>query len=370
MKAAFWLAWQELRRRKVRFLISVVMVAMAVSLCVATELISISREAAIAAKIDNMGPAIRLVPAGITASDLAQFELGGKSFDHDTVPELRKSLSKWIRALEGRALLKYEIEGVETPIVGVIPEEVVSPFKVLSKLEDANVAIGIYLADRLGKKVGDSINFRGHDLRISSILPETGNVDDISIFMNLNQLKTITNSSGLVNEVRIFLKAGTPSEEVANYLKSNFPGLNVIVSSRGDVAEHEIGDNLEKYRWVFYLITAVIIAASIIVSSLLNVSERKLEVSTLVVIGAPSTTVLMTLVMRAGIIGIAGALVGYMLGASIMLIQDFSTAINYVFAWNLFFVVVIGTGVISMFSAGPASILAVHQDHIKGIQEQ
>ena len=69
MRPVAWLAVRELTVARSRAVIACATVAAAVALGVATESISRARESAIARQIDQIGPPLRIIPEGTTASN-------------------------------------------------------------------------------------------------------------------------------------------------------------------------------------------------------------------------------------------------------------------------------------------------------------
>ncbi len=385
MKPAFWLAWRELASRKSAFAIGIGMVGVAVALCAATELISRAKEAAVAAEIDHMGPALRLIPAGRTARDLARFELGSAQaaqavgFTSNDVRRLRRELSRWIRAVEGRLLLRAPVgvasdprvgrEGRTVSVIGIDPKRMISPFDVLERLGDDKAVLGAALADRLHKGAGSEIAIKGKRFRIAAVLPETASADDLALYLSLRPLQNLFDLSDVVNEIRVFPAPGAPVERIASYVSAKHPEINVINTYRGTIAEGEMNRNLRGHRRVLYLVTGAIIALCILVWSYLNAGERRLEMATVVAVGGTSMTVLSMLVMRAAIVAFLGALAGYVAGAMISLAQDFESALSVVLSWQLLVAMSAGAVALSISGALIASMFSAFREHVTVLQE-
>ncbi len=369
MKPTFWLAWRELMSRKTAFATGLAMVGVAVSLCAGTELVARSREAAIAADIDQIGPALRLIPAGKTVSDLARFELGTITFHERDASKLRAELSRWVRAVEGRLLLKVPVEGRMVSAIGIDPKRVLSPFDALTRLHDEDIAFGSGLAQKLGKSEGDQIVIKGMPFRVSTVLTETASADDLALYMSLGTMQALFQRAGSINEMRVYPLPGAPVERIASYLSANHKGINVLKTFRGEIAEGGMNQSLLQHRRVLYVITATVIAFCILVWSYLNAGERRLEMATVVAVGGTPVTVLSMLVVRAAIVGLLGAFAGYAVGATMSLVQDFSSAVTVVFAWRLLLVISVGTVILSVFGAMIASTFFAFRKHVTVLQE-
>ena len=369
MKATFWLARRELSNRTFSFITAVALIAVATALCSATELLSRAREASVGAQIDRMGPALRLIPHGQTYLDLVRFEMNGHFFPENSIRQIREELHSLVRAVEGRLLRKEYIEGVETHIIGFDPDSMVSHAKVLAQLDETQVALGTGLAQKLGRKRGDRIQLKGSEFRVAAILPERGDTEDFALFLPLGRLQSISRVFDVINEVRVFPRSGGALQDIGKYLESNHPEIHVINTYRGEAAEEDVGDSLKRHQWVIYLITAIFTALCVSVWSYLNASERQLEISTIVAIGGTRVTVLVTLLIRAVLVGALGTLLGYAAGTSIALAQDINFAQNVVWSWTLFLAMLGGVVSLSIMGALPAAILSAFRQPVRVLQE-
>ncbi len=369
MKVPLWLAWRELVSRRFALVTAVAMVCTAVAFCTAIELVSRAREEAVATQIDHIGPALRLIPAGRTASDLARFELGADFFSLRDVERVRTGLSSRARGIERRLLLKLPLDGRAVPAIGVDPGRVITPFDALRRLRDGEIVLGNELAHRLKKKANDGISIKGSRFRVAAVLPETASAEDTALFLPLRTLQNLSDLPEAANEIRVFPAAGSGVDSAVAYLESEHPKVKVINTYRGETAEHDMGHSLYQHRRVLYLITASIVAMCIFIWSYLNVAERRLEVATVMAIGGTWMTVLCTIVLRAVVVSFMGALAGYAVGASIALVQDFESSFGVAFSSELLFVMTGGAVALSILGAFPASMVSAFKKHVMVLQE-
>lgn len=369
MKAALWLTWRELTNRKLSFTIGVVMIALAVALLVATELVSRARESAVMAKVDNIGPAFRLIPAGFNSTDLAKFEIGMNLISKSSIESLEQQLAPWIRVMKKRLLLKEDLGDLIIPVMGVEKSETVSFPDAPYGSSENDIDLGVLLAKRLGKSPDDKLQLMGNSFNIAHILPVTGSEEDIAAFLPLGRLQTLVGIPDAVNEVQLFPKSGVELDGVEALLKSNYPEVRVIRSDRGNVAEHEVSDSLRQYRWILYVSIAVVVAFCLFIWSYLNAKERWRELALLVSVGGTGITLCVILMQRAAIIGLLGSLCGYAVGSLFALLQDFSNASELVYSWKLLLTVVGGSIGISVVAAAPMSVISMCREHVKELQE-
>lgn len=369
MKPALWLARREFTSRRFGGVVAVAVISIAVAFCAGIELLSRAKEAAIAAQIDQIGPALRIIPYGKTARDLARFELASAPFDSAVLRQLRRELGGSAASIEGRLLLRLPLGGRSTPVVGLAPNEVVSPFEQLQRLEADEIALGAELGSELGASTGDVLTVQGTPLRVIAVLPTTASPDDSALFLHRERLQALFGNPEALNELRIFPAPGADLDKMAASLKAHHPEMNVIETHRGETAEKSMNQGLRAHRHALYMTTAAVIAASLFIWSYVNANERLVEMATVVAIGGTGTTVLTILVARAVLVGFVGAVIGFAMGASIALVQDFGSAIRVMPSLDLAVVVTAGTAVLSGLGALPPAVLAGLQNHVQVLQD-
>jgi ABC-type lipoprotein release transport system permease subunit len=369
MRASLWIAWRELLDRKASFVMAVAAMALVVALCAATELVSRAREVAVSAEMDQMGPGIRLVPAGVTASDLARFNVGTRFLKAEIVAQLGRDLTHWIRATEVRLLLVQEVRGLRTALVGVEPRTVVTHADLLRNLGNGQIVIGIQLADRLSLREGSMMRLRGSEFRVAAVLPSTATTDDLAVFMPLRNLQELTGVGNVVNEIRLYPLPGNSLEKARAFLKSQRPDLKVIVPDRDDAARLDIDQSLQQHRWAVYLVMAGITAFCVLIWAHLNAGERRVEMATIVAVGGSGLSIFAILALRASIVGLVGALLGYLAAAVFTLLQDYQSVVAVVFSGYFLATLVAGAVSLSVIGALPVSLASALREHVRALQE-
>jgi putative ABC transport system permease protein len=368
MRSALWLAFRELIDRKVPFAVAVVAIAAAVAICASTDLVSRSRQVAVSAELDHMGPGLRVLPAGVSTSDLSRFEMGPKYIPPQRAAELVHELSPWTRAVEGRLLMSRHVGRERTPVIGVAPDEVVSPFKALHGLEEGKAVLGAELARRLDKGKGDALRFDARELQVHGVLPSTATAEDLALFLTREELQELAGLPGMLNEIRLYPLDSDARQKSADYLELRFPYLKVVVPDRDDAVRPEAERSLGEHRWILYLLTAMIATFGVLVWAHLNASERQVEMATIVAIGGSSHTILGVLGVRAAIVALAGGILGSGIGAAIALGQDFDSARHVVWSWNLVLWPVAAI-VLSIMGALPVTLFSAKREHVHVLQQ-
>lgn len=369
MRAALWIAWRELRARGVRLFLNVSLVSMAVALCIAMELVSTARGNAVAARIDSIGPAFKVFPKGVRSIDLARYNTGKSVLPEQAVAELRSGLSQWARAVEGRLVYMDSLEGLSVPVIGVDPEELASPSEELKHLVHGHAAIGSELARMLGRGKGSSLVLGSHRLQISSVLPASGNSEDLAVFVCLPQAQQISGLTSAVNEIRIYSLPESSPERMETYLRSESGRFSVLRTSRGEVAEEEVKDSLQLYRTALYSVAALVVGMGLMIGTWLNAEERRPELASLVAVGCTDSSVSLVLILRSIIVGLLGAFAGYVIGASFAFFQDPSSVSGSVWSLRLILIALAGTTGISILATVPATVSAVYSNDVSVLQE-
>lgn len=368
MRTSLWLAWRELSARKSAFATGLIMVAVSMALCVGTTLLSRMREVAVGLQIDHIGPPIRIIPTTNTAQDLARFDLDQSSLPLG-LPQVRRMLSPWIRAVDARLNSRVAIEGTSRPVIGIDPRRVISPFAALGQLGESEVALGSHLATTIGGKVGSEISIREKRFHIAAILSETASSEDLAVFLPLDRLQDLLNRPGTVNEIRIYPASGTSFDKILSRLESDSRAFTIVNAHRGDTAESQIGNRLTLHSAALYAITALVIGLSIFIWSYLNADERKLEMATVVAIGGSNMTIVWLLTTRAALVGLVGSSIGYVLGSAAALTQDLSWGLRVALSWNLALTVLSSTVALCALGALAASLLFAFRKHATILQE-
>jgi hypothetical protein len=369
MRSALWLAVQEVIGRRLGSVMAAGMIALTIAFIAGLELLARAREAAVSAEIDWIGPALRLIPHGKTARDLARFDLVSAPFKTEDVQRLRSELKPRVANIEGRLLLKVPLGNRLIPVVGIVPDAVVSPFAELRALDADSIVIGAEAAADLGVSKGAELRLQGRSYTVGGILPQTANPEDSAIFMHVKRLQAMFGLSGALNELRVFPAPGADIDDLSVRLAARHPEMSVLDTHRGETAEHSINATLRENRNVLYLITGLIIAASVLIWSYINSNERKVEMATVAAVGATAWTVLSMVVARGALLGFAGALVGFAAGIVIALAQDFGSAIRVLPSLDLGLAVIGFATVLSAVGAAPVAAVVGFQDPVTVLQE-
>lgn len=357
-RPALWLTVRELGARRRRVALAALVVAAMATAATATELVARAREAAVAAQIDAMGPALTVAPPGVGSGRLARLELGEEVLPADVEDAVRAALGRDLRAVERRLVVHREVAGVRGPVVGV--EAGALP----------GAAGAAMVGSELARRLGDvsSVDVEGRRLRVAGALPSTGSRDDVAVVAPLAEVRAIAGLAGF-NELRLFLRAGVSPRDAEARLARTIPGAAVIRSDRGEVADGETHASLARHRGVAYAVMAAVAGLCLLVAAHLDATERRVELATLVAIGASRWTVLGALLSRSALVALAGAVAGLAGGAALAAVQDVDASAVVAGALGVALATVAAALALGVLAAAPTALLAAARDPVRDLQE-
>lgn len=306
---ALWLARRDLGSRRGRVALTAVLVAAGVALVVAAELLSRARDQAVAMRVDGIAPQLRVVPEGVSASALARLDLGGTVLPRGTAARATEILGGFARVVEEELIVEEPVSGTTVPVIGVPPERLA--------LGPGEAAPGALLAQRPGFAAPATVLVRGNPHRIGAAIAPTASAEDLALLVPLADLRAALGTPDAASGLRVFLVPGASAGDAEARLRSGLDGQNVIRVDRGAVADRELQGLLARYRVLLYAITAAVVGGCLLVALHLDARERRLELATLVAIGATPALLLRMLTLRAALVGAAGGVAGAAAGLGV-----------------------------------------------------
>jgi ABC-type antimicrobial peptide transport system permease subunit len=368
---SLWLSWQELNGRRIIFFINVILVALLIALPVSLDLVGKARKTSVGTRIDYLGPSLILVPEGILSSDLVTARLKGRTFSTSTFDTVKRDLSPYLRSAEARLTERLLIDGRDMPVTGIdFQNDYSYPF---TKYSPGNneVLLGNAAADKLQKYMGDRVSIESEMFTIAGILPTSGEIDDVSVFISLGVLQRLTQKEGRINEIRLFPESASSYEELKKYIdarratpdvrRSTFDGLNLIDAYRGDTAEKGVDSTLNNYRKALYTVAFILIAICIMISTYINLDGRKAEVSTVYTLGADKGIIFQILTLRTIWITLLGSFAGQILALAIAALQDLQVPLRLIWSAGSFIEVMLVTVFLGVLITIPFAFYSVYK---------
>ncbi len=319
-----------------------------------------------------------------------------------------------ITHLVGTLRGKTTWEGREVRVDGYLPEATQSHMRRKAPMgynvQPGTVFLGYYLGE--GRKLGETIEVSGRPFRIARILSEQGSREDSTITMHLSDAQVVLGKPGKINEilalecrcaeadlpkirkqladslpqthvVRDMWKANARSRQRAMVAKKHEA---IVARHRQDLQERRqalaatkarrerIQQNMETLAMVM---TALVVLASAIWVGLLalaNVRERIAEIGVLRALGKSSAQVASLFLGKAVLLGVTGAVVGFLLGIGVGFVLGTQTtqwlgfqplyhaADHFTFPYQTLLFALIGAPLLSAVASYLPTLSAVTQD--------
>lgn len=354
MRTGTWLALRELRARGGRAILAATLVAVAATLACGLELVARGREEAANARIDGVGPALRVVPAGVGGSELARLDLGPDLLPPATVSRIEAVLGDDLREARARLVLQRVVSGRTVPVVGArgAPPGV--------------VLLGAALAEALGHP--RNIDLGGNTWPVQRVQEATGTAEDGAVVVALSAAQTLSGREG-VNEIQVFLRAGAPPREAVSRLQAASLQGKVVPGARGAPADEEVQGALSKGRHLAQGVLALLVGLGLAVMAHLDAAERRVEVATLRAVGAGADTVWWTLVARSLAVGLVGGAAGALCGVAIVHLMDHGAAPVGAITLTTAGLAVAGSALLGALAAGPVALAMARRDPVAWLQE-
>ncbi|MBI2989353.1 MAG: ABC transporter permease [Deltaproteobacteria bacterium] len=314
MRSLFWrIFWASVSQRKGRVAVSVCAIALGTSLVVASVNLRQGIGGKLAEELKHYGANLLLLPADGTGLFLKEKELGSLAGQGG----------------EGR-LLEYapflhqivKIRGKDAVLVGTRFAAVkkVSPWWQVEgdwpEEKDA-VLVGSNLASKLGLRPQARISVAYKASRASFTVAgvlSTGGAEEHQIFVDLESSQVLTGRDGLLSAVLVRSRVEKGLDGTAAFLRRAWPGAEVRTLWQVARAEDAL---LSRVEILLTLVSLIILFASgvAVFATMSTVAlERKIEIALMRALGAEERRVALIFACEAFTIGLAGGLVGSVLG--------------------------------------------------------
>jgi ABC-type lipoprotein release transport system permease subunit len=188
------------------------------------------------------------------------------------------------------------------------------------------VLLGQALTDKLGLKVGDSINLSVNTsngdiaeqtFTIRGIYSTgTNGFDSVTVFMPLAKAQTITQTENHASTIFVLLKNAAEAGSVAAALQSS--QYQVLTWNQMDELILQTEQLSNSYMVIFYLIVLGITATVIVNTLIMAVFERTREIGILSAIGMKSGRILAMFLAESALLAVGGVIMGLALGGIVV----------------------------------------------------
>jgi putative ABC transport system permease protein len=350
------LVWREIFERKNQLATSFLAIVLGITAIVAIKNVTFYSEKAVAKELDALGANILILPKSASVQDYYSADTQGDEFPEEYVNRLTNSGLQGLDNLSPKLSVPAEVAGRRVTLTGILPKnefqakgawqgagifarpvgcgavvdvpgKTAAPAKetlvrkrVIETLGDSDALVGADVAAALKLKEGDSLQVLGKSFTVSAVLPATGTVDDSRVFASLHTVQSLAGKGSMLNAIEIVGCCQEISKGLVQKINTLLPEAKVVTVTQ--VVDTQIRTNrmMANLSMVFLAIIVLVGGTSIANYMYANVFERRREIGTLMALGAGSKVVLRMFLLKALLLGVAGGLVGFLLGTVVAVV--------------------------------------------------
>ncbi len=343
------LVLKEMFQRNSQLISSLTAITLGIAVIVGIKNISVFSEKAVSRELDALGTNVLILPKSATVQDYYSADFQDEEIPEDYVNVLVNSDIQGIDNLSPKLSIPIEIGAYKTILTGILPKnefkskavwqgtlgifskpegcgEVTDILnlnnskknlvrkRVIEDLDSHAILVGADIADFLKIKEGDSLQILGTSFNVEAILPMTGTVDDNRIFAHLHTVQNLGEKTARLNVIEIVGCCSEISKGLIQKLNKLLPDAKVVTITQ--IVQTQLNTNkmMNKLSLIMLVMIIIIGGASIANYMFANVYERRREIGILTAMGAKTGWITKVFLLKSLFIGIAGGLIGYVLG--------------------------------------------------------
>ena len=318
---------KEIIHRKGNFLLSLLAVVVAMALFISFFTASKASERETARLMLSMGYNLHIIPNGTDTSEFLLTGLTDKTMPQQYLEKLASPKGFSYNHLLAILQKKISWQGLDVILTGLAPEVSLpgqEKLPIIQTIEPGTAYVGYILAEKLALKKDDTIEIEGKTLKIAKCLFEQGSRDDIRIQCNLQDAQEILNLPGQISEIQAvdclcFAPTNDPVAILRKEIASVLPDAQVFQIKPIATARAK---QRQLIRNVFAVIMpAVLIACGVWIGvlAIMNVRDRRAEIGIMRALGYGSDKITVLFLGKAIIIGLLGAIIGFLVGTFLAL---------------------------------------------------
>ncbi len=221
--------------------------------------------------------------------------------------------------------------------------------RLIEQPDRGKAVIGSVLAEKLGARVGGTVDLRGEPFEVVGILQPTLSAPDnfafvpyedaLGIFLEANPF---IQKGKITSVIYTTWEDGVDPEALGARIEKQVPGVSVITPAK---AEQQISQFSLIFNAILFgiaFIALVVGGLSIINTMVMSVSERTREIGLKKAIGAETGSILLEYLLESAFIGLAGGIIGTGLGLVAIALLNEATASRQVTVFAITLTVVVG----------------------------
>jgi len=183
-------------------------------------------------------------------------------------------------------------------------------------------------------KVGDVIYVEDQEFKIIGIVDRIGNEqDDIQLLIPMDTARTIFNEPDKYDFIFAQVDKGADADKVAEDVKKDLRDYRDVEEGEEDFSVETSQDLMDTFNVILNIIQYIVIgiaAISLLVGGIgimntmyTSVLERTREIGVMKAVGATNKQVLMLFLIESGMLGMAGGIIGILIGVGLSKLVEF-----------------------------------------------
>lgn len=307
---------KEFKARWIEYFLGIIIVALVATAVIIQRSLSQAAENEIHGLAHNLGSNMLVVPGEMNMIDFYSFKYGNASMP-ENYPEIAagSKAGEHIKMSRPALFVNLAMNGTDVVVVGSdmrIPE---------ASVPDDHLPRALVtepFAKKFMVEPGSDFMLNGVKVRAVRIIPPDAGIPDYSVIMPLASAQVITGRTGKINALYLggcWCSIDIPA--LGKQIESALPGTRAITVAGMVAAQKGILAVMKTYSNVFYLAAMAIVFGTVLILILAQIKKYRREIGLLAAIGATPGMVSSNLYMKAGLVGTAGGLVGFFIGAPI-----------------------------------------------------
>lgn len=352
------LAFLEMAERKHQLLTSLTAVTLGIAAIVGVQTIAMRSEIEVAHQVDALGANIIVLPKSSTVDNYyrADLETAGLTLPESYVDRIlfakKEQGLQGVDNLSPKLSMPIALQGRTFTLTGILPKnefmakaawsggvfdtptacasdrKSILDFneaerlrrKPIENLAPDQCLIGADLAELLNLEKGGTLIVLKTTFSIVDVVARTGTIDDARVFIHLHTLQKLANRGRVINAIEIVGCCNEIAAGLVDKLNTLLPAAKVVTISQVVSTQRTTNQLMHNLTYVFLIVIILVGGASIANYMYANAFERRREIGTLMALGATSGTVLRMFLAKAFVIGIAGGLLGTLVGTGLAVV--------------------------------------------------
>lgn len=348
--------WKELWLRKPQLISALLAITLGIAVIVGIQSVSVVSEKAVKVKLDNLGANIMVLPQAASVDDYYSADIDAPTFPEEYVDRLTNSMLPGVDNLSPKLTRRIKVNEVPVILTGILPanELASKPIwqtaglvgeglsaacdpnatananygyvdeklqrKAVDSLAANEVLVGSIIAQRLNLSESKSLLMEGQSFTIARILPETGTIDDNRVYAHLHVVQNLLGIKGQVSAIEVMGCCSAISDGLLGKMRNILPDTRITTINQIVNTQIETNKLMAKISMIFLVIIVLVGAITIGNYMWANVEERRREIGVLITVGARKSIIYRLFLVKSLVLGIAGGVMGYLLGTLAALI--------------------------------------------------